>query len=95
MASVLTVINAAGAVAAYFYFCRARNKKIWMNLIVGVSIWGITRMIISTCIIMIYAAQYVSMATSLGIILKLCAYLLFIYQVFVMNRKRRLVIEME
>jgi len=87
----LAVISAAGAIAAYLYFCQARNEKIWMGLIVAVSIWGIARMMISTGIMMIYAAQYMSMTTALGILLKLCVYLLFIYQVYVMNRKRCMV----
>lgn len=57
------------------------------------SIWGIVRIILANYEMIRYAGQYVSMNTTLGLLLKICIYILILYQTYVLNNKRKNAIE--
>ena len=92
MALLLIVPSVAGAIASYLYFCKVKYEKLCAAVIVIVSGWGIIRMTINTCVIVRHTSQFVSMNTAVGLLLKLCIYLLFIYQVYMLSKKRKLAV---
>ena len=92
MALLLIVPSVAGAIASYLYFCKVKYEKLCAAVIVIVSGWGRIRMIINTCVIVRHTSQFISMNTAVGLLLKLCIYLLFIYQVYTLSRKRKLAV---
>ena len=92
MALLLIVPSVAGAIASYLYFCKVKYEKLCAAVIVIVSGWGIIRMIINTCVIVRHTSQFISMNTAVGLLLKLCIYLLFIYQVYTLSKKRKLAV---
>lgn len=84
---LLILPSVAGTMASYLYFCKANYERVCETIITISSIIGIIRMI---C----YAEQFDlmkfgSMNTTLRIVFKLCIYLLIIYQVYVLSKKRR------
>ena len=51
------------------------------------------RIAITTYEMIRYAGQFVSMNTTLGLLLKICIYILILYQTYVLNKKRKNAIE--
>lgn len=90
LVSVICIIpNIIGAIAAFMYFVKARAERIYTVLIYITSMWGIFRIIINNYMIIRYAGQFVSMNTALGLLLKICIYILIIYQTYTLGQKRR------
>ena len=88
--SVMCVIpSIIGAIAAFMYFVKVRAEKIYAGLIYGTCIWCIIRIIISNYMIIRYTGHFVSMNTALGILLKICIYILIMYQVYTLGQKRK------
>lgn len=87
----LITVSMIGAIASYFFFGRKEYSKYCGIIIVLVSVWGILRTIFSTFIIIRYSGQFMSLKTTLDIVLELCIYLLFIYQVYLLDKKRKMV----
>lgn len=77
-----------GAVAAYQYFYKAKMKSVWYWSLMVVSGWGILLIIWNTCSKIRLAVEVISMNTALNLLLKICIYLLIIYQAYIMKRKR-------
>lgn len=92
--SLIAVPSILGAIASYMYFCKAKTARIWTVLISAASLWGITRAVMATYIQVKYAYQFVTMDTALRTSLSICIYLLVIYQVYTLKRKRCLALEM-
>lgn len=93
LAVMLIIPNMVGAVASFLYFVSAKNSKALPILISIASIWGIVRIILANYEMIRYAGQYVSMNTTLGLLLKICIYILILYQTYVLNNKRKNAIE--
>lgn len=93
LAVILIVPDVLGAVASFLYFIRVKNNKALPVLIAAASLWGIIRIAIREYEMIRYAGQYVSMDTTLGALLKICIYILILYQTYVLNNKRKNAIE--
>lgn len=93
LAVMLIIPNMLGAVASFLYFISAKNNKALPILISIASIWGIVRIILANYEMIRYAGQYVSMNTTLRLLLKICIYILILYQTYVLNNKRKNAIE--
>lgn len=90
---ILIVPDVLGAAASFLYFIRAKNNKALPVLIAAASLWGIIRIAIREYEMIRYASQYVSMDTTLEALLKICIYILILYQTYVLNNKRKNAIE--
>ena len=77
-----------GAVASYQFFYKAKTESVWYGSLMVVSGWNILLTIWNTYSNIRFVAESVSMNTSLNLLLKICIYLLIIYQTFTMKRKR-------
>ncbi|RKM61621.1 XRE family transcriptional regulator [Butyrivibrio sp. XB500-5] len=77
-----------GAVASYYFFVRGDNRKIWIRLIDIVSVWGIFRIIFSNFQMIRFSSQYLSMNTTVRIVLTIGIYALILYQTRALSRKR-------
>lgn len=90
---VLMIPNIIGAIASFFYFIRCKNDKVWSCLISVAAIWGIVRVIIRNYQMIRYAGQYLSMNTTLRLVLEMAIYGLILYQTFTLAKKRKNAIE--
>lgn len=90
---LLMIPSIIGAISAFLYFVKANTKKIYPMLICLASAWGIIRMVVSNYMLIRYAGEFVSMNMALGILLKICIYILIVYQTCVLNRKRKYALE--
>ena len=90
MAAALLLIAPCllGAAAAYQYFYTAKTKSIWYWSLIAVSGWEIFLIIWSTYSNIRWTAEFISMNTALNLLLKICIYLLIIYQAYIMKQKR-------
>lgn len=86
---VLILPSLLGAVASYQHFYKAKCNTMWYPLIVLISVWGMILILLNTYCVVRYAGQFVSMNTALNLVLKICIYLLIIYQAYIMKRKNR------
>lgn len=77
-----------GAVAAYQYFYKAKMEPVWYWSLMVVSGWEILFIIWNTYSNIRFAAEFISMNTAVNLLLKICIYLLIIYQAYTMKRKR-------
>lgn len=100
---LLIVPGVAGAIASYLYFCKVKYEKLCAAVVVIVSGWGMLRIIINICAMVMITAPYhllfvrymmqsVPMNIAVGALLKFCIYLLFIYQVYILSKKRKLAV---
>lgn len=80
-----------GAVSSYLFFCKNKYTKICSLAIAIVSSFGMLRMIINAYMRIRYAGQFVSMDLSINLVLKSCIYLLFVYQMYILSKKRKLI----
>ena len=85
----LILPNMIGAVAAFFYFIRSKNAKIWLYTILTVSVWGIAQIVIYAYQMIRYAGQFLSMDHTVRFVLEMAIYGLILYQTSTLNRKRR------
>ena len=77
-----------GAVAAYQYFYKAKMESVWYWSLMVVSGWRILLIIWNTYSNIRLAVKFISMNTTLNLLLKICIYFLIIYQTYTMKRKR-------
>lgn len=94
MAALLVIPAIIGAVTAYMYFVKARNEKMYSILICLAAIWGIVRMAVNSYMMICYAGEFVSMNAALNMLLKVCIYVLIMYQTYVLSRKRKNALDM-
>lgn len=93
LAVMLIVPDVLGAAASFLYFVKTKNNKALPVLIAAASLWGIIRIVIRKYEMICYAGQYVSTDTTLGALLKICIYILILYQTYILYNKRRKAIE--
>ena len=89
----LIIPSIIGAIASFFYFIRCKNDKIWSRLISVAAIWGIIRIVINNYQMIRYAEQYLSMNTTVRLVLQMAIYGLILYQTFTLTKKRKNAIE--
>lgn len=85
--------NLLGAIASFFYFVRGNNNKIFPCMIYIASAWAMFRLIYTNCQLIVHMRQYLSMDTTIRLVLKLAIYGLIIYQTYTLWKKRRSAIE--
>ena len=88
MEIVVTFPALLGAIAAYRFFCCKKRQRFWHICIDVVSIWGILNIIYTTWSISRYSSEFASMNTTVNMLLKICVYILILYQVHVLRKKR-------
>lgn len=67
--------------------------KVWSCMIYLASILGMIRIICSNYLLMVSASQYLSMNTTISLLLKVAIYGLMVYQTYTLRIKRRNAIE--
>ena len=89
----LIIPSIIGAIVSFYYFIRCKNDKIWSRLISVAAIWGIIRIVINNYQMIRYAEQYLSMNTTVRLVLQMAIYGLILYQTFTLAKKRKNAIE--
>ena len=86
---VLIIPNIVGAVAAFAYFVSGKKSKIYSIIIYLVAIWGMFRIIYSNYNLIVHANQYLSMNSTVRLVLEIAIHCLVIYQTYVLWIKRQ------
>lgn len=86
---ILIIPNIVGAVAAFFYFISGKKSKTFPMMIYVVAIWGMFRIILSNYQLIVNANQYLSMNSTVSLILEIAIHGLVIYQTYVLWIKRK------
>ena len=86
---VLIIPNIVGAVATFAYFVLGKKKKIYSIIIYLVEIWGMFRFIYSNYNLVVHANQYLSMNSTVRLVLEIAIHCLVIYQTYVLWIKRQ------
>lgn len=85
---LVSIPSVVGAIMAYLFYFRDKPETYCRVILYAVSVWGIVRAVYTLGTTLIYANKYISTETALSAILSVCIYALFIYQTYVLNRKR-------
>ena len=86
---VLIIPNIVGAVATFAYFVSGKKSKIYSIMIYLVTIWGMFRIIYSNYNLIVHANQYLSMNSTVRLVLEIAIHCLVIYQTYVLWIKRQ------
>lgn len=86
---VLIIPNIVGAVATFAYFVLGKKSKIYSIIIYLVAIWGMFRIIYSNYNLIVHANQYLSMNSTVRLVLEIAIHCLVIYQTYVLWIKRQ------
>ena len=86
---VLIIPNIVGAVATFAYFVLGKKSKIYSMIIYLVAIWGMFRIIYSNYNLIVHANQYLSMNSTVRLVLEIAIHCLVIYQTYVLWIKRQ------
>ena len=89
----LIIPNIVGAVAAFYYFVLGKKSKIYPIMIYVVAIWGMIRIIYSNFELILHANQYLSMNSTVSLVLEIAVHGLVVYQTYVLWIKRKNAIE--
>lgn len=86
----MIAVNFFGGIFSYFYFCKRRFLKLGFVVIFCASLFEIFRAGLGFVNIILKASEYFSMNHTLNFFLEICICLLFIYQTFLLHRKRNI-----
>ena len=86
---VLIIPNIVGAVVTFAYFVSGKKSKIYSTMIYLVTIWGMFRIIYSNYNLIVHANQYLSMNSTVRLVLEIAIHCLVIYQTYVLWIKRQ------
>lgn len=86
---VLIIPNIVGAVATFAYFVSGKKSKIYSIMIYLVTIWGMFRIIYSNYNLIVHVNQYLSMNSTVRLVLEIAIHCLVIYQTYVLWIKRQ------
>ena len=89
LAVILIIPSVLGAISAFMFFIYGKKENAYPILIFIAAIWGIVRLVVTNCHMMIAAGNHVSMNTTLNILLRISIYGLIMYQTKVLWNKRR------
>lgn len=90
---MLIIPNIVGAVTAFYYFVLGKKSKIFPVLIFVASIWGMFRIIFSNYQLIVYGKQYLSMNSTVNLVLEIAIHVLVIYQTYILWIKRQKAID--
>lgn len=92
----LAVVEAAqifpyvlGAIATIFYYLCNNNNKLFPSMIYAVSSWGIFQILASTIQLFRRNGQYLSINTTVNLVLKIAIFGLILYQTTTLRTKRK------
>ena len=86
---VLIIPNIVGAVATFAYFVLGKKSKIYSIIIYLAAICGMFRIIYSNYNLIVHANQYLSMNSTVRLVLGIAIHCLVIYQTYVLWIKRQ------
>ena len=86
---VLIIPNIVGAVATFAYFVSGKKSMIYSIIIYLAAIWGMFRIIYSNYNLIVHANQYLSMNSTVRLVLGIAIHCLVIYQTYVLWIKRQ------
>ena len=86
---VLIIPNIVGAVTTFAYFVSGKKSKIYSIIIYLAAIWGMFRIIYSNYNLIVHANQYLSMNSTVRLVLEIAIHCLVIYQTYVLWIKRQ------
>ena len=86
---VLIIPNIVGAVATFAYFVSGKKSNIYSIIIYLAAIWGMFRIIYSNYNLIVHANQYLSMNSTVRLVLGIAIHCLVIYQTYVLWIKRQ------
>ena len=86
---VLIIPNIVGAVVTFAYFVSGKKSKIYSIIIYLVAIWGMFRIIYSNYNLIVHTNQYLSMNSTVRLVLEIAIHCLVIYQTYVLWIKRQ------
>lgn len=89
MGILLIIPNLIGAVASFFLFIRGNNNKTYPCMIYAASVWAMFRITYSNYSLIVNAGRYLSMNTTLNLVLKVAIYGLIVYQTHTLWIKRK------
>lgn len=90
VAILMIAASLAGLIACYFYFWKKRASKVCYYVIEAVSALGIVRTLYTVATTAVYAAKYTSADNAVNAVLMICVYVLFGYQTYVLNKRRKM-----
>lgn len=86
----IMTVNFFGGIFSYFYFCKHKFLKLGSAAIIGAALFEIFRSGLGFVNIVLKALTYFSMSNTLNFVLEICICILFIYQTFLLCKKRKL-----
>ena len=86
---VLIIPNIVGAVATFAYFVSGKKSTIYSIIIYLAAICGMFRIIYSNYNLIVHANQYLSMNSTVRLVLEIAIHCLVIYQTYVLWIKRQ------
>lgn len=90
VAILMIAASLAGLIACYSYFWKKRASKVCYYVIEAVSALGIVGTLYSVATTAVYAAKYTSADNAVNAVLMICVYVLFGYQTYVLNKRRKM-----
>ncbi len=87
---LISVPGAAAAMFTYLFYFEKCNAAYVRAALTTLSVWGILRTLYTLGATVAFAGEYVSTETALRAVLFTLVYALFIYQIYALQRKRRL-----
>ncbi len=92
---ILFIPSVVGAMTSILFFICGKNHKALSVLVYLSSIFGIARILLSIIEAICYSNQFVSMNTTIGMLLKISIYGMIIYQTNVLCKKRMNAVAMD
>ena len=85
--------NLFAGIAAFYYFIKADNRKVWICLIALASIWGILWAVITMYPSISGAGERLALKSTFGTVLSISIYVLILFQTYILYKKRLNAIE--
>ena len=85
--------NMLAGIAAFYYFIRVDNRKIWICLLALTSVWGIFQAVITLYPAMLGTEEFLALNISTRLVLSIAIDVLVLYQTYTLYKKRRNAIE--
>lgn len=85
---LISIPSVIGVVMAYLFYFKDKSEAYCRAILYAVFTWGIVRAVYTFGTTLVFASKYISTETALSAILSICIYILYIYQIYVLKRKR-------
>ncbi len=84
--TLISIPGVIGVIVSYLFYFRNNTTVRWG--IYAVSAWGILRALFTLGSMLVSANQYITAETALSAVLSICVYVLFVFQTYILKRKR-------